>query len=49
MKMQKYVLFAKKNLKINMKKTRNIVKLNIISITQGNIEALRIAYVFQNI
>ena len=49
MKMQKYVLFAEKNLKINMKNIRNIVKLNIISVMQGNIEALRIAYVFQNI
>ena len=40
MKMQKFVIFVKKNSKI-----KNIVKLEIIVIIQGNIEVLRIAYV----
>ena len=33
------------NLKINIWTIRNIVKLEIIVIIQGNIEVLRIAYV----
>ena len=41
MKTQKIVIFVKKNLKIN------IVKSEIIVIIQGNIEVLRIAYVFK--
>ena len=45
MKMQKPVIFVKKNLKINFRKIRNIIKLEIIVIMQGNIEVLRIAYV----
>ena len=40
MKMQKSVIFVRKNLKIKIK---NIVKLEIIAIIQGNIEVLRIA------
>ena len=32
MKMQKSVIFAKKNLKVNISKTKNIVKLEIIVI-----------------
>ena len=39
-KMQKSVIFVKKNLKINMWKIKDIVKLEIIVITQGNIEVL---------
>ena len=45
MKMQKFVIFVKKNLKINMLKIKNIVKLGIIVIIQVNIEELHIAYV----
>ena len=43
--MQKSIIFVKKNLKINIKKIKNIVKLEITAIIQGNIEVLRIAYV----
>ena len=46
MKIQKSVIFVKKNLKIDVRKIKNIVKLEIIFITQGSIEVLRIAYVF---
>ena len=45
MKKQKSVTFVKKNLKINIFEIKNIVKLEIIVIIQGNIEVLRIAYV----
>ena len=45
MKMQKSVIFVQKNLKINISKTKNIVKLQIIITIQGNIEVLRIANV----
>ena len=44
MKMQNSVIFAKKILKINMWKTKKIVKLEIIVIMHGNIEVLRITY-----
>ena len=40
----KYVVFVKKDLKINIWKINNIVKLNIIVIMQENIEVLLIAY-----
>ena len=43
MKKQKSVILGKKKLKINMLKTSNIVKLEIIAITQI-IMALYIAY-----
>ena len=43
--MQKYVIFLKQNLKIHILMTKNIVKLQIIVIIQGNIEVLSIAYV----
>ena len=43
MKMQKSVMFAEKQLKINMLKTKNIVKLEIIIIIQGNVQVLHIA------
>ena len=43
--MQKSVIFVKRNLKVNMWQIKNIVKLEIIVIIQGNIEVLRIAYV----
>ena len=45
MEKQKSVIFVKKNLKINMRKIRYIVKSEIIVIIEGNIEVLRIAYV----
>ena len=41
----KAVVFVKKNQKINIWKMKNIVRLEIIVITQENIEVLRIAYV----
>ena len=40
----KSVIFVKKNLKTDIWKIKNIVKLEIIVIIQGNIEALHIAY-----
>ena len=45
LKMQKSVIFVKKNLKINIWKIKNIVKLEIIVIIEENIEKLHIAYV----
>ena len=45
MKMQKFVIFVKKNLKITIWKIKSMVKLEIIVIIQENIEVLRIAYV----
>ena len=45
MKLQKSVIFVKKNLKINIWNIKNIVKLEIIIIIQGNIDVLRIAHV----
>ena len=45
MKMQKFVLFVKKTLSINMLKIKNIVNLGTTVIIQGNIEMLHIAYV----
>ena len=45
MKMQKSVIFVKKDLEITIWKIKNIVKLVIIVIIQGNIQVLRIAYV----
>ena len=43
--MQKYVVFVKKNLKKNISKIKNIIKLEIIPIIQQNIEVLLIAHV----
>ena len=45
MKIQKSVIFVRKNLKKNILKTENIVKLEIIVIMQGDIEVLRKAYI----
>ena len=45
--MQKSLIFAKKILKINMLKIKNIVKLQLV--INGNIEMPRIAYVILNI
>ena len=45
MKMQKLVLFVKKNLKTNIGKINSIAKLEIIVSIQQNIEVLRTAYV----
>ena len=44
MKMQKSVTCVKKNLKFNMLKIKNIVKLETVVIIQGNIEVLHITY-----
>ena len=41
----KIVVFIKKNLKIDMLKIKNILKLGTIAIILGNIEVLRIAYI----
>ena len=49
MEMQNFVIFVKKYLKINILKVKNIVKLEIIVITQENIELLHKAYVIQKI
>ena len=40
MKMQESVIFVKKNLKIDISKIQNILKLEIIVIMQGNIEVV---------
>ena len=48
-KMEKSVIFVKKKLKTNMCKIKNIIKLEVIVIIQGNIEMLHIAYIIQNI
>ena len=45
MKMHKSVIFVNKNLKINVWKKKNIVKLEIVVIIQENIEVLHMAYV----
>ena len=42
---EKTVIFVNKDLKINIWKIKNITKLEIIVIIQGNIEVLRIVYV----
>ena len=47
--MENSVIFVKKNLKINISKVKNIVKLEIIDIIQGNIEVLHIVNEIQNI
>ena len=47
--MQRSVIFARKNLKINIWKIKNIVKLEIIVIIQENIEVLHMAYVIWKI
>ena len=44
MKMQRSVISVKKNLKINMREIKYIVKLEIIFIIQENMENLHIAY-----
>ena len=45
MKMQNSVIFSKKTLKINIRKKKYIVKLEIIVFIQGNMEVLLIEYV----
>ena len=45
MKMQTFVIFVNKNLKINLPKIKNIAKIGIIVILQVNIEVLCMAYV----
>ena len=45
MKIQKSVIFVTEILKINIGKIKNIVKLEITLIIQGNIEVLCIVYV----
>ena len=44
MKSQNIVILAKKKLKINMLKIKNIIKLKIIAIIEENTEAQDIAY-----
>ena len=41
----KIVVFIKKNLKIDMLKIKNILKLGTIAIILGSIEVLHIAYI----
>ena len=45
---KKLAIFAKKSLKINFSKIKNIVNLEIIVIMLGHIEVLRIACVIYN-
>ena len=45
MKMEKSVIFEKKNLKINIWKIKNILNLEIIFIMQVNIQVVCIGYV----
>ena len=45
MKMHKSVIFVNKNLNINLWKIKNILKLGIIVMIQGNIEVLCTVYV----
>ena len=47
-KNKKSVIFMEKNLKTNLCKIKNIVKVEIIVIIHGNIEVLRIAYIIGN-
>ena len=42
---EKFTIFVKKSLKINILKIKNIVKLEIIAIIQVNPEVLPIVYV----
>ena len=46
-KQQRFVIFVKKYLKINMLKIKNIAKVGTIAIIQVNIELLQITYVFR--
>ena len=48
MNIQKGFIFVKNDLKINMLKTKNIVKLGAIAITQVNIQLLQIAYLISS-
>ena len=48
MKKQQSVIFADKNLRINMLKIKDIEKLQITVIIQGNIEVRHIAYITSN-
>ena len=41
---KKKLIFVKKNLKVNMLKIKNIVKLETITIIEMNIEVLHISY-----
>ena len=45
MKIKKYAIFLKKSLKINIFKTKNMVKLEIIVNILANIKVLHRAYV----
>ena len=42
--MQKFVIFVKENLKINMLKIKIIVKLGTNVVIKGNIEVLHVAH-----
>ena len=45
-KMQKFIIFVKKRLKINMLKIKTIINLGTTVIMQGNTEVLHIACIF---
>ena len=44
--MRKFVIFVKKNVKLNILKINNAVNVEIIVIIQRNLEVLHIAYLF---
>ena len=48
-KIQKSIIFLKKNSKVNICKIKNILKLEIIVIIHDNIEVLNSAYLIYNI
>ena len=48
MKLEKSVILVNKNLKINMLKIKNIIKLGTIVVIQVNVEMLQIPIVFHN-
>ena len=49
MKLEKSVILVNKNLKINMLKIKNIIKLGTIVVIQVNVEMLQIPIVFPNV
>ena len=44
--MRKFVIFVKKNVKLNILKINSVVNVEIIVIIQRNLEVLHIAYLF---
>ena len=49
MKLEKSVILVNKNLKLNMLKIKNIIKLGTIVVIQVNVEMLQIPIVFHNV